>query len=285
MKIATFTQAGRTRIGKVLGEEILDLSSACPQLPTTMVGLITAGADALRQAQEAGNGDRYALRDIRLEAPVPNPQKFLAIGLNYEDHAEEARKAGIKIPEHQVWFSKLNSCISGPFDPIVKPSFSDKLDYEVELGVVIGRRCKNVTAAGALSVIAGYTVCNDVTVRDWQHRTPQWTLGKSFDTHGPFGPWIVTADEIADPQNLNIRLLVNGEVRQQASTALMIHSIAAQIEHLSQAVTLEPGDVIATGTCAGVAIGMNPPRFLQPGDVVRAEIEGVGAIENRVVAA
>lgn len=284
MKLATFTHGGRTRIGKVLGEEVLDLSSACPGLPTQMVLFLAAGAEALHQVRQATSGERHALRDVKLEAPVPNPQKFLGIGLNYEDHAEEARRAGIKIPEHQVWFSKLNSCISGPFDPIIRPSFSDRLDYEVELGVVIGKRCKNVAAADALSVIAGYTVCNDVTVRDWQHRTPQWTLGKSFDTHGPFGPWIVTADEIADPQSLTIRLLVNGEVRQQANTSLMIHSIAAQIEHLSQAVTLQPGDVIATGTCAGVAIGMNPPRFLQAGDVVRAEIEGVGAIENRVIA-
>jgi 2-keto-4-pentenoate hydratase/2-oxohepta-3-ene-1,7-dioic acid hydratase in catechol pathway len=285
MKIATFTHAGRTRIGKVIGDEILDLRSACPLLPTDMVRFLAAGPEALELARAAEGGERLPLREVRLEAPVPNPQKFLAIGLNYEDHAEEARKAGIQIPEHQVWFSKLNSCICGPYDDIVQPSFSGKLDYEVELGVVIGKRCKNVSAAEALSVIAGYTVCNDVTVRDWQHRTPQWTLGKSFDTHGPFGPWIVTADEIPDPQDLAIRLLVNDVVRQQARTALMIHSVAAQIEHLTQAITLEPGDVIATGTCSGVAIGMQPPRFLRPGDVVRAEIDGIGAIENRVVPA
>ena len=285
MRLATFTQDGRTRIGKVLGDEVLDLSVACPQLPTRMVDFLAAGETALAQARAAQAGPRHRLADVRLEAPVPQPQKFLGIGLNYEDHAEEARQAGIKIPEHQVWFSKLNSCICGPFDDVVKPAFSEQFDYEVELGAVIGRRCKNVAAADALSVIAGYTVCNDLTVRDWQHRTPQWTLGKSFDTHGPFGPWIVTADEIADPQDLTIRLFVNGELRQQASTRLMIHSIAAQIELLSRAVTLEAGDVIATGTCSGVAVGMKPQRFLQVGDVVRAEIDAVGAIENRVIAA
>lgn len=285
MKLATFTHDGCRRIGTVLGDEILDLSSAAPDLPKQMVELLAAGPEALNAARAAVSGRRYRLDQVRLEAPVPNPQKFLAIGLNYEDHAEEARRAGIKVTDEQVWFSKLNSCIAGPFDPIVMPAVSDKLDYEVELGVIIGRRCRNVDVSQALSMIAGYTVCNDVTVRDWQHRTPQWTLGKSFDTHGPFGPWIVTADRVPDPQNLTLRLLVNGELRQQASTALMIHPVAAQIAHLSQAITLEPGDVIATGTCSGVAIGMHPPRFLRVGDLVRAEIDGIGAIENRVVRA
>ena len=285
MKLATFTQGGTTRLGRVDEGRILDLSSACPQLPRRMVDLLAAGEKALGQVRSASSGASFALSEVRLEAPVPDPQKYLGIGLNYEDHAEEARRAGIKIPEHQVWFAKLGSCINGPFDPIVKPAFSEKLDYEVELGVVIGQRCRDVPEDRALDVVAGYTVCNDVTVRDWQHRTPQWTLGKSFDTHGPFGPWIVTADEIADPQDLEIRLYVNGQLRQRARTVLMIHSIRAQIAHLSQAITLEPGDVIATGTCSGVGIGMDPPQYLQPGDVVRAEVEGIGAIENRVVAA
>ncbi len=250
-----------------------------------MVDLLAAGPPALERVRAARSGTWLDLEAVRLEAPVPDPRKFLGIGLNYEDHAEEARRAGIKIPEHQVWFSKLVSCINGPFDPIVRPAVSEKLDYEVELGVVIGKTCRHVPEEQALDMVAGYTVCNDVTVRDWQHRTPQWTLGKSFDTHGPFGPWIVTADEIANPQALEIRLFVNGQLRQKASTALMIHSIRAQIAHLSQAITLEPGDVIATGTCSGVGIGMNPPSYLQPGDVVRAEVGDIGAIENRVIAA
>ncbi len=285
MKLATFTHGGVTRVGRVEGSRILDLPSADPAIPARMVDLLAAGAPAMARVRAANGGTWLELAAVRLEAPVPDPRKFLGIGLNYEDHAEEARRAGIKIPEHQVWFSKLVSCINGPFDPIVRPAVSEKLDYEVELGVVIGKTCRHVSEAQALDVVAGYTVCNDVTVRDWQHRTPQWTLGKSFDTHGPFGPWIVTADEIADPQALEIRLFVNGQLRQKASTALMIHSIRAQIAHLSQAITLEPGDVIATGTCSGVGIGMNPPSYLQPGDVVRAEVGGIGAIENRVIAA
>lgn len=159
-----------------------------------------------------------------------------------------------------------------------------KLDYEVELGVVIGRPAKGVKAADALDHIFGYVVANDVSARDWQRHTPTFTIGKSFDTHGPIGPWLVTADEIADPQNLDLRCLVNGQVRQENNTANMIYSIAEQIEYLSTAFTLEPGDLIATGTPEGVGAALEPPVFLQPGDVVRCEVEGIGAIENRVIA-
>ncbi len=282
MRLVTFTQGGRTRIGKIVGDEVLDLGSALPEI-SSMKALLQAGESAMSKVRDATGGDRFALASVRLDAPLADPQKFMGIGLNYEDHAEEARQAGVKIPEFQVWFSKLPSCITGPYDPIARPKVSEKLDYEVELAVVIGKRCKHVSATDAHSVIAGYMVTNDVTVRDWQHRTPQWSLGKSFDTHGPCGPWLVTADEVADPQALDILLTVNGQVRQKGNTAGMIHKIAQQIEHLSQAMTLEPGDLIATGTCAGVGVGMKPPSFLKAGDVVRAEIEGIGFIENRVV--
>lgn len=286
MKLATFTYEGSTRIGKVLDNQVLDLAQALPELPrdmTAMLQLGDSGLNQVRAAQAANPGQLIPLASVRLEAPVPKPQKYMGIGLNYEDHAEEARKAGIKIPEFQVWFSKMVSCINGPYGDIVLPKVSERLDYEAELGVVIGKRCKNVPVEEAESVIAGYFVANDVTIRDWQHRTPQWTLGKSFDTHGPCGPWMVTRDEIADPHALQMRLWVNGELRQSTLTGKMIYNVFQQIAHLSTAMTLEPGDLIASGTCSGVGIGHKPPKFLVAGDVVRVEIEGIGMIENKVI--
>ena len=219
---------------------------------------------------------------VRLEAPVPEAQKFMAIGMNYQDHVDEAARAGIKAPPNQIWFNKQVSCITGPFDPIYKPRVSDKMDYEAELGVVIGKRCRYVSVEDARSVVGGYFVCNDVTARDWQFKSPTYTLGKSFDSHGPIGPWITTDDEIADPHNLTMRLWVNGELRQEANTGGMIYNIWQQIHELSQVMTLEPGDLIATGTCANVGIALG--KFLQPGDVVKVEIDSLGFIENRVEA-
>jgi len=202
--------------------------------------------------------------------------------MNYQAHADEAAAAGIPIPTSQLWFNKQVSCIAGPFDAIELPKVSDKLDYEAELAVVIGKKCRHVKAAEARSVIAGYMVCNDVSVRDWQHRSPTFTLGKSFDTHGPIGPWLTLDDEVENPQALEMVLTVNGEERQRASTDDMIYNIAAQIEYLSTVMTLEPGDILVTGTPAGVGIASG--RFLKAGDVVRIEITGLGAIENTVVA-
>jgi 2-keto-4-pentenoate hydratase/2-oxohepta-3-ene-1,7-dioic acid hydratase in catechol pathway len=204
----------------------------------------------------------------------------MAIGMNYQDHADEAAKAGIKMPLNQLWFNKQVSCITGPYDPIYKPRVSEKMDYEAELGVVIGKRCRYVSLEDARSVVGGYFVLNDVTARDWQFKSPTFTLGKSFDSHGPIGPWITTADEIADPHALDMKLWVNGELRQQSSTGGMIYNIWQQIHELSQVMTLEPGDLIATGTCANVGIALG--KFLQPGDVVKVEIAGLGHIENAV---
>ena len=285
MKLATFTRAGVTAVGKVLGDRIVDIALACPELPKDMRGILAAGDAALVRIRSLDGhaGANYALKDVKLEAPVPNASKFLAIGLNYKDHAEEAARKGIKIPESQVWFNKQVSCITGPYDPTHMPRVSSQLDYEVELGVIIGKRCRHVSLANAGSVIAGYTVMNDVSVRDWQFKTPTWTLGKSFDTHGPCGPWMVTADEIEDPHALEMRLLVNGKVHQKASTGLMIHNVFQQIEYLTSVMTLEPGDLIASGTPAGVGVAMEPPFWLKVGDVVRAEIDRIGHIENRVV--
>jgi 2-keto-4-pentenoate hydratase/2-oxohepta-3-ene-1,7-dioic acid hydratase in catechol pathway len=284
MQLARFRSApdGPVRIGRVDGGTLTDISDV-PGVGTSLRAILPR-LQALRAAIEAATGATHALADVRLEAPIDDPQKYLAIGLNYKEHAEEARQAGIPIPVNQFWFNKQVSCIVGPHDAIERPTVSDKLDYELELAVVIGRRCRNVAAADARDVIAGYMVANDVSVRDWlQHRSPTFTLGKSFDTHGPIGPWLTTDDEVADPHALDMRLSVNGEVRQQWRTDDMIHDIWAQIAELTTVMTLMPGDIIATGTPAG--IGAPTGRFLVPGDVVRAEIDGLGAIENRVVQA
>jgi len=279
MKLVRFTENGVTRIGKISGDTVVDLSQV-PGVSQSMRDLLR-DLPSLRSVLEAASGAEFALSDVTLNAPIDDPQKFLAIGMNYQAHADEAAAAGIPIPTHQLWFNKQVSCITGPFDPIDLPRVSDKLDYEAELGVVIGRKCRHVSAAGARAVIAGYFVCNDVTVRDWQQRTPTYTLGKSFDTHGPIGPWLTTDDEIANPLALEMVLTVNGAERQRSSTGDMIYNIYDQIAYLSTVMTLEPGDILATGTPAGVGIATG--QFLKAGDVVRVAIGGLGAIENTVI--
>jgi 2-keto-4-pentenoate hydratase/2-oxohepta-3-ene-1,7-dioic acid hydratase in catechol pathway len=281
MRLATFTHGGRTRIGVVDGSEVVDLSAAAPSLPTDMLAFLEAGGDALQAAREAvAAGPRLALADVWLEAPIIRPPKFLAVGLNYADHVAES---GVEMPKNPTIFNKQSTCVTGPTDPIHLPRASRVLDYEGELGFVIGRRCRHVSRDDAADVIAGYLVVNDATVRDWQLRTPTWTMGKSFDTHGPIGPWIVTADEVRDPHRLRLRTWVNGELRQDSNTKQLIFDCFALVEHLSTAFTLEPGDVVATGTPAGVGIAAKPPKLLVAGDVVRIEIEGIGHIENPVV--
>jgi 2-keto-4-pentenoate hydratase/2-oxohepta-3-ene-1,7-dioic acid hydratase in catechol pathway len=237
---------------------------------------------ALKPQIESAKSPALPLSEVRLEAPINDPQKFLAIGMNYKAHADEAAAAGVATPKSQLWFNKQVSCITGPFDSVVAPKVSEQLDYEAELAFVIGKRCRHVSRADARSVIAGYLVCDDVTARDWQFRSPTYTLGKSFDTHGPIGPWITTDDEVADPLALELTLTVNGEERQRTSTGDMIYDIYDQIEYLSTVMTLEPGDLITTGTPSGVGIALG--KFLQPGDVVRVEISQLGHIENRIIA-
>jgi 2-keto-4-pentenoate hydratase/2-oxohepta-3-ene-1,7-dioic acid hydratase in catechol pathway len=280
MRLLTFTDAGGTRIGRLEGERVVDLAAAAPELPRTALGLLAAGPLALGRASTA-SGPSLALAGLRLEAPVPRPGKILAVGLNYRAHAAETGREPPPVP---VIFNKQTTSVIGPADAIHRPRASAALDYEGELGFVIGRACRHVPAARAAEVIAGWVVVNDVTVRDWQARSPTMTMGKSFDTHCPFGPALVTPDEVADPLALRLRTWVNGELRQDASTKDLIFGPAALVEHLSTAFTLEPGDLISTGTPAGVAAAMKPPRWLVPGDVVRVEVEGVGVIENRVIA-
>ncbi|WP_247256490.1 fumarylacetoacetate hydrolase family protein [Pseudomonas moorei] len=279
MKIVRFTESGRTRIGKLEGDRVIDLSGVSGVIDS--MRQLLGRLPELRPALEAARSPAFALSAVQLENPVNDPQKYLAIGLNYKAHAEEARAAGIPIPSSQLWFNKQVSCLTGPYDPILFPSAVKQLDYEIEMGVVIGQRCRNVKASDARSVIAGYLVTNDVSARDWQQRSPTFTLGKSFDSHGPIGPWLTTDDEIEDPLALEMRLTVNGEERQKMTTGDMIYDIYQQIEYLSTVMTLEPGDILATGTPSGVGVALG--KLLQPGDVVRAEIEHLGYIENRVV--
>jgi 2-keto-4-pentenoate hydratase/2-oxohepta-3-ene-1,7-dioic acid hydratase in catechol pathway len=282
MKLATFTQDAVTRIGVVDGDAIVDLAAAAPALPRDMLGFLEAGPEALHAARAAlGDGPRLPLADVRLEAPIARPPKFLAVGLNYADHVAES---GLETPKHPTIFNKQSTCVTGPTDAVHLPRASHVLDYEGELGFVIGRRCRHVSRDDAVDVIAGYLVVNDVSVRDWQLRVPTWTMGKSFDTHGPIGPWIVTSDEITDPHQLRLRTWVNDELRQESNTKELIFDCFTLVEHISTAFTLEPGDVIATGTPGGVGIGMKPPHLLVAGDVVRIEIEGIGQLENPVIA-
>ncbi|MGH8552686.1 MAG: fumarylacetoacetate hydrolase family protein, partial [Methylococcales bacterium] len=206
--------------------------------------------------------------------------KYLAISLNYGEHIAET---GRDRPDYPSFFNKQVSCVIGPGASIHRPRVSHKLDYEGELAMVIGKRCRHVPKTQAASVIAGFLIANDVSVRDWQIRSPTFTLGKSFDTHGPIGPWIVTADEISDPHNLRVQTWVNHEQRQSFNTSEMIFNCFEQIEYLTTVMTLEPGDIVSTGTGSGVGVRMKPRGYMKPGDVVRIEIEGIGILENPVI--
>jgi 2-keto-4-pentenoate hydratase/2-oxohepta-3-ene-1,7-dioic acid hydratase in catechol pathway len=270
------------RTGLVVEDEIVDLTDPLIGLPGEMTALLVLGedaADALRRAP-ATAARRIPVAGAPLTAPVTRPPSFLGIARNYDDHVKEL---GHERPTDQTWFSKQPTCVIGPGEAIEVPRASSSVDYEGELGLIIGRRCRHVPADRALEVVAGFTVVNDVSVRDWQWRTPTMMMGKGFDTHGPTGPWVVTPDEVEDPQRLSIRTWVNGELRQDGTTADMIFTCAQMIEHLSTAFTLEVGMVITTGTPAGVAAGGDPPRWLVAGDTVTIAIEGVGELTNPVI--
>jgi len=265
------------------GGSLVDLTDPEVDLPGDMVALLEAGPEAMAVAgrAERSRARRFPISEVLLLAPVPVPPKFLGIGMNYRAHVAEM---GREPPAHQYWFNKQRTCVVGPGHPIVVPPVSEQVDYEGELGIVIGRRAKGVPAARWLEVVAGFTVVNDVSVRDWQALSPTFTLGKSFDTHGPTGPFIVTPDEVGDAGDLRLRTWVNGELRQDSTTADLIFTCAEMIECLTTVFPLEPGDVLATGTPAGVGAGSTPPRWLRPGDTVRVEVDGVGVLENPVAA-
>ncbi|GAA0631083.1 hypothetical protein GCM10009424_00250 [Sphingomonas ursincola] len=277
MKLCTFTADGVTRTGIVVDDTVVETG-----VLGSMIDLIRDW-DRLKPELEtrAASGGGVPLASVRLEAPVQRPGKIFAIGLNYADHIAES---GLGTPERQVWFTKAQTSVNAPYDPILIARGTMTPDYEAELVAVIGQGGKHIVAADASAAIFGYCVGNDVTERMWQHAVPQWSLGKSFDTHAPMGPWIVTADELGDPHDLGIRCYVNGEERQSSNTGHLVYNVWQQVEHLSVGMTLEPGDCLFTGTPGGIGAAMNPRQFLKPGDVVRTEIDRLGAIEGIMVA-
>ena len=279
MKACRFATADNApALGIVEGDEVVDLSAAdVPSEPAAALAEIGRGG----LEKLAAGAPRLPLAGTRLLAPA-SPRKYLAIALNYADHIAEM---GMEAPEWPVFFNKQVTCVTGPGAEVHMPTVSTLLDYEAELALVIGERCRHVPVERAHEVIAGYTCANDLSVRDWQGRAQTMTIGKSFDTHGPLGPWLVTPEEVGDPQDLRVRCYVNDELRQDASTAEMVFDCFQQVSHLSEAFTLEPGDVIATGTPAGVGIGRKPIRenVLHVGDTVRVEIERIGELVNTVV--
>jgi 2-keto-4-pentenoate hydratase/2-oxohepta-3-ene-1,7-dioic acid hydratase in catechol pathway len=289
MKLATYTHIRTTRLGAVSGAGIIDLNAVDAAVPADMLSLLRGGDALMARARAAAASAEasVALSEVKLESPVPSPPRIFAVALNYMDHFYEIPEAvreahNISPPQIPVIFNKQTTSANGPYDAIHLPAESPQLDYEAELGVVIGKTCRRVPRENVFDVIAGYTVINDVTIRDWQLATPTMTMGKSWDTHCPMGPVLVTADEITDPQNLNVIASVDGQERQNFNTRDMIFGIADQIVHLSTAFTLLPGDVIATGTSAGVALFREGQPYLKEGEKIRVEIDQIGYIENLV---
>lgn len=282
MKLCTFkTRAGDPAVGLVIAEQVVAIRDHFEDAPSTMIDLIAEWDIWQKPLAELAASDvtGILIGNITLLAPVPRPGKILGIGLNYADHVQES---GMDMPADQLWFAMMSTAANGPYAPIDLPKVSETLDYEAELVFIVGKRARHLSPDTAQDAIFGYCIGNDVSVRDWQLRTSQFVLGKSFDTHAPFGPWIVTADEIADPHKLDIRCFVNGEKRQDSNTDQLIFNCYQQIEHLSKVMTLEPGDVIFTGTPGGIGAAFKPPRWLREGDRVRVEIDGLGSVENQV---
>jgi acylpyruvate hydrolase len=317
MRLVTFVHRGTQRVGLLDGERIIDANRvyaamltqrgdqragalADALVPAEMIGLLESGDRALAAIGEAlepvretlGSADQaetlrrdgmvFRLSEVTLKAPVPRPGKLILLGLNYRDHAEET---GQKIPEVPTLFAKYHNSVIGPGVAILIPRATEQIDYEAEFAFVIGRRGHNISREHALDYVAGYTIVNDVSARDYQFVTSQWMVGKTFDTHCPMGPTLVLKDEIPDPHNLDLNLSIGGEVLQKSNTNQLIFKIPETVEYLSQVMTLEPGDVISTGTPAGVGFTRKPPRWLRPGETVRIEIAGLGVLENPVAKA
>ena len=284
MKLITYEKDSKSFIGSIDEGGIVAFDND-PSIPKDMLGFLDEGLSSMEKAKSlhADKKNRIALSDVNLKAPISRPPKIIAIGLNYSDHLEEVKAAGREIdkPEVPMIFNKQSLSANGPYSEVHDPSVSEMLDFEGELTIVIGKKCRHVAKEDAHKVIAGYTVANDFSVRDWQLRVPTFTIGKSFDTHCPFGPAIVTPDEITDPHNLDIKTFVNGEERQSSNTKHLMFNCFDLVEHLSTAFTLEPGDLILTGTPGGV--GVVEGKFLKQGDVVKVEIAELGYIENKII--
>ncbi|WP_339198853.1 fumarylacetoacetate hydrolase family protein [Aeribacillus sp. FSL k6-2211] len=307
MKLITFTEQGVTRIGAIEDGKVIDLHAAFEKklesegklrfkqiaeayVPADMNGFLQGGKESLDYAKEAvafalkhekykGKQLVFSKEDVKVEAPVPSPGKMICVGHNYREHILEM---GREIPPYPVVFAKFANTVIGPEDDIPHYPISDQLDYEAEFAFVIGKRARNVSQAEALDYVAGYTIVNDVTYRDLQRRTLQWLQGKTVDGSAPMGPWLVTTDELSDPSGLEVVLTVNGEERQRSNTKNLVFSVQYLVEFLSGLMKLEPGDVILTGTPGGVGVARDPQVFLKDGDVVRIEIDGIGALENKV---
>ncbi|MEW9672136.1 fumarylacetoacetate hydrolase family protein [Ammoniphilus sp. 3BR4] len=307
MRLVTFCYEGNQRVGAIIDNRVIDLNYACEEMlnsqeklrakqiaeayvPANMVEFLQGGEQSLAVAKEAvdfalHSGKSFSRKvvlpasDVQLEAPVQNPAKMICVGHNYREHILEM---GRELPPYPVIFAKFANTIIGPQDDIPFYPVSEQLDYEAEFAFVIGKRARNVSADQALDYVAGYTIVNDVTYRDIQRRTIQWLQGKTVEGSAPMGPWLVTGDEIGDPAGLEVVLTVNGEERQRSNTANLVFTVQYLVEFLSGLMTLEPGDVILTGTPGGVGVARNPQVFLKDGDVVRIEIDRIGALENRV---
>lgn len=283
MKLVRFSQNGGAAVpGLLIDGKVVAILDVTPDAPKDAKSII-ASWDLLAPGLANAKG-KIALEEVQLHAPVDAPEKVMAIGMNYTDHIEEMSGAGMEAPTEQVWFTKMPSSVSGPFDEVQFPKAGKDLDYEVEMVAVIGAGGRHISREDAPAAVFGYCVGNDVSVRDWQVKTPQWVLGKSFDSHCPFGPAITTSDEIGDPHRLAIKSFVNGELRQNSNTKFLLFNLWDQIAELSNVMTLKPGDLIFTGTPGGVGMGMTPKGYMQVGDICRCEIEELGAIENTIVA-
>jgi len=285
VRLCTYSSGAQALLGAANERGIADLRAVDPSLPATMRELLEGGDDMLARARRALGAARdehvRPRTGVTLLPPVPNPSKIVCVGLNYRDHAAEVN---LELPEYVTIFAKWPNTLIGDGAAIVIPRESHRVDYEAELAFVVGKRARRVAEADALGFVAGYTCFNDVSVRDYQSRTSQWTFGKVFDTHGPCGPFLVTRDEVPDPQSLRIRCSIDGETLQDSSTAQMVFGVARLVAELSAVMTLEPGDVVATGTPAGVGTSRTPRRWIAPGERVRVEIDGLGVLENPAVA-
>lgn len=280
MKLVTFTHGGSTRAGLDAAASIVDLA---PAGYADVLSFLRAGDAAIQKANEmlASHGAVIPRSEVKIEAPIPVPPKFICIGLNYLDHAKES---GMDVPTTPIVFAKYSNAVIGPDEAIEIPTVSNEVDYEAEFAFVIGKEGRNIPKDDWENYVFGYTIVNDVSARDYQLATSQWTIGKTFDTFGPMGPSIVSKDEIADPHNLRIGLDLNGQTLQDSSTKQLIFRIPDLMEHLSKVMTLVPGDIISTGTPPGVGMARKPPVFMKPGDEVVVKIEGIGELRNPCVA-
>ena len=284
MRLITYLNESEEGIGSLEEDNIIPFSQD-QDIPNNMLAFLEGGEEVLNIAKKLceQTKKKIPLTNIKLKSPIPRPPKILAIGLNYADHLEEVRAAGREMeePEVPMVFNKQSLSVAGPFEEVHDPKVSEMLDFEGELAFIIGKKCRHIPKEEAHKVIAGFAIANDLSVRDWQLRSPTFTMGKSFDTHCPFGPAIVTSDEISDPHNLSITTEVNSEKRQDSNTKYLIFDCFTLVEHLSTAFTLEPGDLILTGTPGGV--GVVEGKFLKAGDVIKIAISELGYIENKVI--